>query len=133
MLEVLFVAGKNRIRLRLLAFADARKYVTREPNPRESCLMLRYLISGLLISILALLVSCGGGGGGNGVGEGSGSVQPSPGNSTGSGVANPSAGCSANTGLLTDSGTYTFQFNNIERTYRVYVPELMRRLWPARS
>ena len=85
--------------------------------------MLRYLISGLLLSLSALLVSCGGGGGGNGGSEGSETLQPSPGAGTGPGVANPSAGCSASTGLLTDSDTYAFQFNNIERSYRVHVPE----------
>ena len=88
--------------------------------------MLRYLILGFLILLLALLLSCGAGGGGNGVNEGGGSVQPSPGDSSDPGVANPSAGCSASTGLLTDSDTYTFQFNNVERSYRVYVPEGLR-------
>ena len=86
--------------------------------------MLRYLITGLLVSIVASLLSCGGRGGSNSGSEGSGSVQPpSPGGSVSPGVNNPSAGCSANTGLLTESGAYTFQFNNIERGYRVHIPE----------
>ena len=89
----------------------------------DSPLMLRHLIIGFLISLSALLLSCGGGGGSNSGSEGDGSAQPSQDDSTGPGVARPSAGCSATTGLLTDSDSYTFQFNNTERTYRVYVPE----------
>ena len=86
--------------------------------------MLRYLITGLLVSIVALLLSCGGGGGSDTGSESAGSVPPpSPGDGTSPDVNNPSAGCSANTGLLTESGAYLFQFNNIERAYRVHVPE----------
>ena len=86
--------------------------------------MLRYLITGLLVSIVALLLSCGGGGGSDTGSESTGSVPPpSPGDGTSPGVNNPSAGCSANTGLLTESGAYMFQFNTIERAYRVHVPE----------
>ena len=86
--------------------------------------MIRNLITGGLISLSALLISCGGGGGSkendNNVGA---QAVPAPGNSTGPGVASPSAGCSATAELLTDSDTYTLQFNNTVRTYRVHVPE----------
>ena len=75
---------------------------------------------GFLISFSALLLSCSGGGGSNSGSKGSGSA---PGDSTGPGVAYPSGGCSATTGLMTDSDSYTLQFNNTERLYRVYVPE----------
>ena len=85
--------------------------------------MLRLLMTGFFISLGAVLLSCGGGGSSNSGSEGTGSAQPTPGDGTDPGVANPSAGCSATTELLTNSGTYTFQFNNVERTYRIYVPE----------
>ena len=95
------------------------------PQGSDVSVILQYLKTVSLVFLSTLFVACGGGGGSSGGNENNGGGQPNPGSgdNTGPGAANPSAGCAATTGLLTDSDTYSLQFNGIERAYRLNVPQ----------